>query len=66
MRSGIDQHRNQFQDISEELIRRIKLLRDYATTPHSAWLAEDELYRIQALIQELEQHLAEIKRLERD
>lgn len=64
MKSQLDTAQRAFQDKSEELARHIKLLRDYATTPGNAWLAEDELYQIQALIRELEELVAEIKRLE--
>jgi hypothetical protein len=46
----------------EEMMERVKMLRDYATTPGSVWLARSELARINQLAAETEQLLSAIQR----
>jgi hypothetical protein len=60
MKSPVDQTRGELQERCSSLIERVRLLRDYATTPGDVWLARGELNRIQELAAEIEQLLAKI------
>jgi hypothetical protein len=59
--SPADILRGQIADHCQELAARLKLLRDYATTPGDVWLARGELNQIAQHISELEGLLAQLK-----
>ena len=61
MNESIDTLYARILDHSEEMMEHIKMLRDYATTPGSVWLARSELSRINQLISETEQLLSAIQ-----
>lgn len=59
--SPIDELRSQFQSLTEDLMEHLKLARDYATTPHNAWLSRTELNNAGNILAELETTLDRIK-----
>jgi hypothetical protein len=61
MNESIDDLHTHLIEHCEELMEHVKMLRDYATTPGSVWLARSELARINQLAGEAEQLLAAIK-----
>ena len=60
----IDPLRVRLLEMSEEITDRMAKLRDYATTPGNAWLAQSELLSIGQMISELETLLEEIKQFD--
>jgi len=60
----IDPLRVQLLEMIEEITDRSAQLRDYATTPGNAWLAQSELLAIGQLISELEALLEDIKQFD--
>jgi len=60
----IDPLRVQLLEMIEEITDRSARLRDYATTPGNAWLAQTELLAVGQLISELEALLEEIKQFD--
>lgn len=60
----IDPLRVRLLEMIEEITERSGRLRDYATTPGNAWLAQGELLSIGQLQSELEALLEEIKQFD--
>lgn len=61
MNESVDALHARLIDHCEEMMERVKMLRDYGTTPGSAWLARSELTRLNQLTGEAEQLLSAIK-----
>jgi hypothetical protein len=61
MNESVDALHARLIDHCEEIMEHVKMLRDYATTPGSVWLASSELTRINQLAGEAEQLLSAIK-----
>ena len=51
-------------ELSDEIIKRTGVMRDFATSPGNIWLARNELAKIGQLISELESLFDQIKRTE--
>ena len=61
MKTPADELRGQIGERCEQLVRHIKLLRDFATTPDNVWLARGELNQINQQAGEIEGLLAQLK-----
>jgi hypothetical protein len=61
MSESADLLRGQIIEHCEQLVERVKLLRDYATTPDNVWLARGELNQIGERVGEIETLLAQLK-----
>ncbi len=56
-----DPKRAQIHDLIIELSDHLQLLRDYALTPGSTWLAKGELEMMTRLLSDLDELISEVK-----
>jgi hypothetical protein len=65
MTPKLDDDQRRLLELTAEIQAKLKLVRDYATTPGNVWLAKNEMSKISTMMSELDEILSSINAAQR-